>query len=163
MKKIIKVNVFSIIFIGFILTCSFISNFIFKPIQINGPSMEPTLHDGSFHQTIRFSPIDRFDIVVATSSEQHTVIKRVIGLPNETIEYKNDNLYVNNKKVNEPYLQPLKNKQRTFTTDTQNQSHFKVTLKDDEYYLLGDNRPVSKDSRTLGPFKSNQIISKLLY
>lgn len=163
MKKIIKVNVFSIIFIGFILTCSFISNFIFKPIQINGPSMEPTLHDSSFHQTIRFSPIDRFDIVVATSSENHTVIKRVIGLPNDTIEYKNDILYVNHKKVNEPYLQPLKNQQQPFTTNTQNQSHFKITLKDNEYYLLGDNRPVSKDSRTLGPFKSNQIISKLIY
>lgn len=163
MKKIIKVNLFSIIFIGFILTCSFISNFIFKSIQINGRSMEPTLLDGSIHQTIRFSPIDRFDIAVATSNENHTIIKRVIGLPNDTIEYKNDTLYVNHKKVNEPYLQPLKNKQQPFTTDTKNQAHFKITLKDDEYYLLGDNRPVSKDSRTLGPFKSDQIISELLY
>lgn len=163
MKKIIKVNLFSIVFIGFILTCLFIGSFIFKPIQITGSSMEPTLHDGSFHQTIQFSPIDRFDIVVAKSSENHTVIKRAIGLPNDTIEYKNDTLYVNNKKVNEPYLQPLKDKQQPFTTDTKNHSHFKITLKDDEYYLLGDNRPVSKDSRALGPFKSNQIISELIY
>ena len=163
MKKIIKVNLFSIVFIWFILTCLFIGSFIFKPIQITGSSMEPTLTDGSTHQTIRFSPIDRFDIVVATSSEKHTVIKRVIGLPNDTIEYKNDTLYVNDKKVNEPYLQPLKNKHQPFTTNTQNQSHFKITLKDDEYYLLGDNRPVSKDSRALGPFKSNQIIGELLY
>lgn len=154
MKKLrIKpLNVCTFIFILVIFMFVTVGNVIFGPIKIQGQSMEPTLHNNSLHYTIKHSPIDRFDIVVANSNENKTVIKRVIGLPNDTIEYKNNQLYVNHKKVNEPYLvQPY------------NQSNFKITLKDDEYYLLGDNRPVSKDSRALGPFKSNQIISELLY
>lgn len=145
-------NVCTFIFILFIFMFVTVGNVIFQPINIHGQSMEPTLHNGSLHYTIKHSPIDRFDIVVAKTNENENIIKRVIGLPNDTIEYKDNQLYVNLKKINEPYLiQPYK------------QSDFKITLKDDEYFLIGDNRAASRDSRIYGPIKSNQILSELLY
>ena len=154
MKKLaIKpLNIFTIIFVLFIFMFIIIGNILFQPIKIQGQSMEPTLHEKSLHYTVRYSPINRFDIVVAKLNDNQFIVKRVIGLPNDTIEYKENQLYINNTKIDEPYI-----------INRYTQSNFKLKLKDDEYFLLGDNRAVSKDSRFTGPFKINQIISRLLY
>ena len=74
-------------------------------------------------------------------------IKRVIGLPGEEIEYNGDKLYVNGKEVNDTYGQNV----------TEN---FKVSVPKNKYFVLGDNRQNSMDSRFFGPFKKEKILGK---
>ena len=144
-------------------------NFFFMPIVVNGSSMYPTLHDKSYGFSNifsrRVSGIERFDIVVVYLEERdENLVKRVIGLPNETITFTNDTLYVNGTPINQTFLDPeyVKMSQEgsyegLFTND------FTVTLGDDEYFCMGDNRPRSADSRIYGPFKQSQIVSKDIF
>lgn len=97
----------------------------------------------------RIKPIERFDIVVVNNEEDNDrIIKRLIGLPNETIEYKDNKLYINGELI----------ETKLSFKDTDD---FKVETKDDEYFVLGDNRPVSKDSRILGSFSKKDIIGRV--
>ena len=109
----------------------------------------------------------------------------VLGMPGDTISYKNDILYVNGKKVSETYLKTYQKafkddklqsiysynsffQQRAqtstaFTTDASGNAEFTVTVPDGEYYLLGDDRIVSKDSREVGTFKRTAIIGEVKF
>lgn len=142
-----------------------IDTWLFKPVQVVGSSMHPTLKDGQqgFSSILHLSlgQIDRFDVVVVKADEDF-LVKRVIGLPNETIEYKDDQLFVNGVLVQETFLN-----QEYVSQMTQNKSDFThdfgpVLVPDGHYFLMGDNRPVSVDSRfsQYGPFKKEDIISK---
>ena len=89
------------------------------------------------------------------------IVKRVIGLPGDTLVYRDDKLYINEtyydeKYLNKDYIAKAKIKYQTelFTND------FEITLNDDEIFVLGDNRLQSADSRTLGTFKYSDIIGK---
>lgn len=78
--------------------------FIWQPVKVDGHSMDPTLADGERLIVLSTTSIDRFDIVVAKETENgktKEIVKRVIGMPGDTITYKNDVLYVNGKKVDE--------------------------------------------------------------
>ena len=155
-KDFFKTLVISIIIVFFITT------FLFKPIRINGDSMYPTLHDQSIGLAgviTKNLGIQRFDIVTVKLVEKNeTLIKRVIGLPNETIEFKNDVLYIDGKVVNEDFLD-----EEYVATYSQFTNDFKITLNEDEYFLMGDNRPNSSDSRYYGPFSKDEIsTSKVL-
>ena len=87
------------------------------------------------------------------------LVKRVIGLPGETIEYRQDQLLVNGEAVAEDFFdQDYKRSQSANGSFTQDFGP--VTLADDEYFMLGDNRPYSSDSRWYGPFKKEQIKAK---
>lgn len=172
--------------VGLLITLSILFNVFVQRVQVSGHSMDPTLTTNEKLFALKHVPIDRFDIVVAkekTDDENIFIIKRVIGLPGDTIEYKKDQLYVNGKKMNEPYLNSFKEKLKDgslidyftkinsnyanfdfntdyLTVDSSGNDTFKVTLKSDEYFLLGDDRPISKDSRAIGPIKKSDIISK---
>lgn len=157
--------------------------FLWGTYKVNGHSMDPTLSQNNYLVTINYSSIDRGDLVTAKEDDK-VIIKRVIGLPNDTIEFKNDKLYVNGQEQDEPYLNKFKKAFNTnrlheeysyneayqtlaaqmthFTLDKNGKSEFSITLKDDEYYLLGDNRPVSKDSREVGPFSRKQITGEVI-
>ncbi len=118
-----------------------------------GISMEPTLHDGQYLLTIRPLSIDRMDIVtIKTGSEDGTIMKRVIGLPGDTVHIHDGRVYVNNKPVDD------------IPTELAGTAYFPLTLGEDEYYVLGDNRAVSKDSRNrfVGPIKQEQIYRKVV-
>ena len=179
-----KITYYSLV--GLLITLSILFNVFIQRVQVSGHSMDPTLKTNEKLFAIKHIPIDRFDIVVAkekTDDENIFIIKRVIGLPGDTVEYKKDQLYVNGKKINEPYLDSFKEKLKDgslidyftkinsnyanfdfntdyLTTDKSGNDSFKVTLKSDEYFLLGDDRPISKDSRAVGPIKKSDIISK---
>ena len=162
--------------------------YLWTPVRVDGHSMDPTLADSEYLLVINKLPIDRFDIVVASETENgktKEIVKRVIGLPGETIEYKNDVLYINGKETDEPYLKDYIQKFKedklqstysgkgfeengelfrqmaqiaeAFTVDKDGSATFTKKLLDDEYLLLGDDRIVSKDSRQLGAFKKEQI------
>lgn len=153
-------------------------NFVAHPVRVDGRSMYPTLKDGEFGFTnvggVLLNGVERGDIVVVTMEEngQKTHwVKRVIGLPGETVSCVNDVIYINGKALDETkyidpdYRQSLVDKFGYFNkvpnADNTNVVDFEeVKLKDDEYYVMGDNRPYSKDSRYVGPVKKSQIFAK---
>ncbi len=150
--------------------CFVITTFFFMPVRVDGTSMYPTIENKSvgFSSIIsrRVGTIERFDIVIIRiNDEKENLVKRVVGLPGETIWYVNDTLYVNGAPVSEDFFDPVytqqqKNKwnREDFTANTD-----VITLADDEYYCLGDNRIVSIDSRSYGPFKQDQILAKGIF
>lgn len=130
-----------------------IRTFIVTPAIVDGSSMNNTLLDGQVVLIDKLSyvfwNINRFDIVVVENKQDNDkIIKRVIGLPNETIEYKNNVLYINGKKSDI-------RREFEFTED------FIIETKDNEYFVLGDNRDISKDSRILGNFTKEEIVGKV--
>src|SRR3954452_13023559 len=79
-----------------------VRTFIFTPIVVDGASMEPTLQDQDRMVVTKIGEPKRFDIIVFHASENTDYIKRVIGLPGDRIEYKNDTLYINGEPYDEP-------------------------------------------------------------
>ena len=139
-----------------------LSNFVIRPIEVEGDSMYPTLHSGSIGLANiigrKMDGIRRFDIAIIYIKESNKyLVKRVVGLPNETVSCHDGVLYINEEPVDEPFLSPDYKAQFSdvFTAEIE-----PVTLGPDEYYCLGDNRPSSRDSRYYGPFRESQIAAK---
>lgn len=153
-------------------------NFVAHPVRVDGRSMYPTLKDGEFGFTnvggVLLNGVERGDIVVVTMEEEGQKthwVKRVIGLPGDTVSCVNDVVYINGKVLDETkyiapdYRQSLVDKFGYFNkvpnADNTNVEDFEeVKLGDDKYYVMGDNRPYSKDSRYVGPVKKSQIFAK---
>ena len=82
--------------------------FFWSNVRVEGHSMDPTLADGEILFVVKHLPIDRFDIVVAHEDDGNKdIVKRVIGMPGDTIRYENDKLYINDKETDEPSLEVL--------------------------------------------------------
>ena len=129
-----------------------IRTFIITPVRVDGDSMKNTLKNGDILLLYKLSSIDRFDIIVLDEEKDNEkIIKRVIGLPGETVAIKKGKIYINDKVIDDEYAYGE-------TSD-----YNKVTLKDDEYFILGDNRLISKDSRYFGPIKDNEIKGKIVF
>lgn len=146
MKKLKELMPYIIIVVVVLL----LRSFIVTPGLVNGSSMEPTLHNNELVLINKIGlnkGIDRYDIVVV-KYENSTIIKRVIGLPYETVEYINDTLYIDGEIVNTK-------------VDFEYTKDFKLTAGKNEYIVLGDNRNISKDSRIIGPVKEEDIIGKV--
>lgn len=121
-----------------------IRTYIVTPIKVQGASMSPTLEGSELMLLNKLGKIERFDIVVV-STERGDIIKRVIAMPGESISCENGKIYVNGRKQEENYSKGT-------TSDFE-----KVTLEDNEYFVLGDNREDSLDSRYYGPFSEDKI------
>ena len=144
MKKNIKE---AIPYVVIIVVVALIRTFIITPVRVTGDSMVPTLTDGEIMLLYKLADIERNDIVVIdTDSSDGYIIKRLIGMPGETIECENGSIFINGKKVNDKYGDGI-------TEDFE-----KVKLEDDEYFVMGDNRTWSKDSRVFGPVKEEEIL-----
>ena len=129
-----------------------IRTFIITPVRVDGDSMKNTLKNGDILLLYKLSSIDRFDIIVLDEEKDNEkIIKRVIGLPGETVAIKKGKIYINDKLIDDEYAYGE-------TSD-----YNKVTLRDDEYFILGDNRLISKDSRYFGPIKDNEIKGKIVF
>lgn len=130
--------------------------YIISPIQVNGTSMMNTLHDKDImilnKVNYRLNDIERFDIVVIKYNKTH-LIKRVIGLPGDKIEYKDNKLYINDQYYEEPFLQEDTITDDFVLSDVINQK----TIPDNFYFVMGDNRGNSLDSRYLGLFEKDVI------
>lgn len=141
----------------------FVVHFIVRPVQVVGHSMDPTLQDCSYGISdiigTKIGSIDRFDIVIVYVEEKDEyIVKRAIGLPGETVSYSGGVLYINGEEVDEPFLDPSfvsSYQEGPFMTDVE-----PITLGEDEYFCLGDNRPHSTDSRYYGPFHKDDIVAK---
>ena len=129
-----------------------IRTFIITPVRVDGDSMKNTLKNGDILLLYKLSSIDRFDIIVLDEEKDNEkIIKRVIGLPGETVAIKKGKIYINDKVIDDEYAYG------------QTSDYNKVTLRDDEYFILGDNRLISKDSRYFGPIKDNEIKGKIVF
>lgn len=144
-----------------------IRTFFFAPIVVDGKSMMPTLHDQNRmivnKIATRIGDIHRFDIIVFHATEDKDYIKRVIGLPGDHIEYKNDTLYINGKAYDEPYLDKYKRN----LVDGPLTEPFKLediigqpTVPEGELFVMGDNRRFSKDSRHIGTIPIEEVMGK---
>jgi signal peptidase I len=139
--------------------------FLFTPIVVDGLSMMPTLHNGDRMIVNKLSYTvgepDRFDIVVFHAPEQKDYIKRVIGLPGDTVEYENDVLYINGKAYEEPYLEEYKEQvdDGLLTEDfTLEEKIGQGTVPEGTLFVMGDNRRFSKDSRHIGVVDIDEVI-----
>lgn len=150
-------------FVGLAAVLFLLREFVFTPVVVKGHSMDPTLADGERVIALKNTEIKRFDIVTfpAPDEPKKSYIKRVIGLPGDTVESKNDVLYINGKEVKEPYLDEFKSE----VTDGQpltfdfslHEVTGKETVPDGEYFVLGDNRRNSKDGRMIGFIEKGKI------
>lgn len=183
-----------VIVVGLLLTLGS----IFQLSKVDGHSMDPTLHNGSYLVFNKYTKLERFDVVVAkeldADGKTYAVVKRLIGMPGDTIEYKNDVLYINGKETAEPYIAEYlkswkKNRleaeysydrkafekslsSRAFTTQefslvngevNKTPENFKVEVPVTGYFLIGDNRIVSKDSRHVGAFPRENIVGEVVW
>ena len=161
-------------FVGTFLICSvviiLVTSLIIKPNVVSGRSMYPALQtdDRGFSNVLALATegVERGDIVTANmvneeDGKTYSVVKRVIGLPRETIECRDEKVCINGKELDESqYLDESFAKEWYNTNGYFNDSFGPVTLKEDEYFLMGDNRPISMDSRETGPVKKEDILAK---
>jgi len=136
--------------------------FLFQPFFIRGQSMDPNFENGDYliidEITYRFRAPERGEVIVFKYPEDPSsrFIKRVIALPGETIEIKNGDVTIYNKigtyLLNEDYL----------PSDLSTTGNLMVTLGEDEYFVMGDNRPYSYDSRKFGLLSKKYIIGKVI-
>lgn len=188
--------------------------FLWGSVTVDGPSMDPTLADRQKMVVAKVGGFSRGDVVVANetlaqsklndprSTSGKTIVKRVVGLPGDTLVFKDDTLTINGKPYSQPWLKKYKelfdtkklaalyekslivsgakgealqrdrdsfanwaNNAAAFTFEsTRNPTaNFTVKVPEGQYYLMGDNRVVSADSRIVGSFEKKQITGKVLF
>ena len=150
MFKIIK-EILSYVII--IVVVILIRTFIGTPVRVNGTSMVPTLKEGEVLYLNKLNKsFDQEDIVVIDKKvEGSAIIKRIIGMPNDKIKCSNGVIFTNQEKYEDNF------------GSGETSDFDEITLGDDEYFVLGDNRIVSKDSRILGPIKEKYIVLSLCH
>lgn len=171
----------------FIIVMLLLHVYVWQPVIVEGHSMDPTLANKERLVIIKTASIKRQDIVVAEEYNTETqttknIVKRVIGMPGDTITFKNDVLTVNGKELKEPYLanyqkqlsvdhlqqtyqynhffQSLAKNATAFTMSSDGQANFTVKIPEGQYFLMGDNRLVSQDSRQVGTFPKSDIVGE---
>ncbi|HAV20072.1 MAG TPA: signal peptidase I [Firmicutes bacterium] len=161
---------FHTLFIIFIISGGTIifHNVYYVPVKIVGRSMEPTLQDSEFGvmdtNSWRVDRIERFDIVIVQPSlmVDKYIIKRVIGLPGDRVVFDNNGeLFVNNAHISQDFIAVDPYRLATCPWTTSIGCFSPITLGDNQYYVLGDNRGNSYDSRAIGPFDIENIVGVL--
>ena len=136
--------------------------FLFQPHQVKGASMEPNFHDGEYILTnkfeYRFSRPRRGDVIVFKSPQNPDIdyIKRIIGLPGDRVKLLNNHYFINSIQLDESYLSPtLYTYQGSFLREGD-----EISVPENHYFVSGDNRPRSSDSREWGTIDRSAIIGK---
>ena len=140
--------------------------FLGRPFTVSGASMYPTLHNGDRMVLSKVGDIHRFDVVILKAPDENVeYIKRVIGMPGDTVEMKSGLLYINGKKVDQPFINTeALVKQTVFMDDfTLESLTGESKVPEGKYFVLGDNRGVSKDSRMIGFIDRSAIEGKAVF
>lgn len=137
-----------------------IKSFVFAPTLVSGQSMMPTLNDkdrlfiSKIQYNLNLKEFKRGDIVVLEAPDRDALyVKRIIGLPGDIVKIENGNVYINGNILKENYIE-----KHTYT-DTPNESD-NIIVKEGYYFVLGDNRSASKDSRVLGTIPVESLEGK---
>lgn len=178
-------------FLGLLAVMLIVKKYIMFPVAVSGHSMDPTLQDRERIMAVKLSKIERFDIVTFPAPDKpgDNYVKRIIGMPGDTVAYDNDKLLINGKEVAEPYLDEYKqslaegevfttldtyllDKPITPTKDDRWVTSFELTdlngineavIPEGKVLVLGDNRPVSKDGRYIGLIDTKDISGELKF
>ena len=140
--------------------------FLGRPFTVSGASMYPTLHNADRMILSKVGDIHRFDVVILKAPDENVeYIKRVIGMPGDTVEMKSGVLYINGKKVDQPFINTeALAKQTVFIDDfTLESLTGESKVPEGKYFVLGDNRGVSKDSRMIGFIDRSAIEGKAVF
>lgn len=163
-KSILDILITVIVCVGIYLV---LFKFVFANETVSGPSMQPTFESNDRIIAVRHTKLQRGDIVILKAPDEPGAlyIKRIIGLPGDTIESKNDTLYVNGKKVAQPYLKQYEKKLpkgQLYTNNFTLKQYFGVDrVPKNSYFVMGDHRNVSKDSRMIGFIKKSAIVGEV--
>lgn len=177
--------------LGLLAIMLIVKKYIMFPVAVSGHSMDPTLQDRERIMAVKLSKIERFDIVTFPAPDKpgDNYVKRIIGMPGDTVAYDNDKLLINGKEVAEPYLEEYKqslaegevftmldtyllDKSITPTKDDRWVTSFELTdlngineavIPEGKVLVLGDNRPVSKDGRYIGLIDMKDISGELKF
>lgn len=165
-KRLFAALVSVVVVLALAVTCALLlREYVFTSFIVNGASMSPTLNggdgdipdDGDKLILNRIADIDRGDIIVFTydwgsaESNPHALVKRVIGLPGDIVEIRGDELYLNGEPQREDYIAEEMNSLY---------DGFSVTVPDGYYFVMGDNRNNSSDSRDIGCVPQKKVIGK---
>jgi signal peptidase I len=135
--------------------------FIMTPHEVLGNSMHPTYKNGEYLManklTYRFGEPQRGDVIIFQYSDTQDFIKRIVGIPGDTIMIKDGNVFINGQQLNEDdYIS-----ESVYTRGGDYLSEGEtISIGEEEYFVLGDNRPHSSDSRTFGPISESKIKGK---
>lgn len=139
--------------------------FVAQPHKVSGNSMVPTYLNGDYiltdKITYRFRDPKRGEVIVLKNPENESqdFIKRIMALPGDTIRIENNSVYLNDQLITEPYLPPdVKTKPRDFLTDRTN-----IKVGPNQYFVFGDNREHSSDSRDWGGITREEIVGKVFF
>jgi signal peptidase I len=134
--------------------------FLYQPVTVEGTSMAPLLSDQErifINKFVyRFEPIHRGDVVVFwyPLDRSESFIKRVVGLPGETLEIRDGKLFINGNRIREPYVPP------SYFDDS---SYGPIKIPPHEYFVMGDHRDSSNDSRIFGPVPRKYIYGEAVF
>lgn len=165
MKYILK-EIFStiVMFLVMFLVILGVYKYIAEPFIVDGASMEYTLRSGERLWMLKLNNIDRFDVIIfpAPSDEEKLYVKRVIGVPGDTIAYENGELILNGEAMNEPYLAQKESEfDGNFTYDfTLEEITGEVTVPEGKLFVMGDNRRNSLDGRRFGFIDAEDVLGE---
>jgi len=137
--------------------------FLFQPFFVKGMSMEPNFEDGEYliidEITPRFEDYQRGEVIVFKFPQNPSqyYIKRIIGLPGETLEFKDNKITVENNTSKEDFVLD----ESKYLSGEFGLQNLQITLKNDEYFVMGDNRGASSDSRRWGALPKNYIVGRV--
>ncbi|MEC5423667.1 signal peptidase I [Virgibacillus sp. C22-A2] len=167
MKKFNLRKLIPVILLAVVLAM-FFRSFLFASYVVDGESMEPTLYDGNLLMVNKviydLKEVDRFDVIVFHANTEDDYVKRVIGLPGDQIEYKDDKLYVNGEYVEEEFIASfvLANDTEPYTNSfTLEKITGKKEVPEGKLFVMGDNRTASLDSRSFGFISADQLVGKV--
>ncbi len=137
------------------ITAAILRTFVIDSFVVEGDSMSPTILSGDYIFIDRishyFKNFSRGDIIVVNPrSDVARIIKRIIGLPGETIQISNNEIKINGRKLKEDYI----------PADFKTLGEVNLKLKNDQFFVLGDNRELSNDSRIWGILPKDKIIGR---
>ena len=146
--------------------------FVTQPHQVNGSSMYPNFHNGEFlltdKLTYKLRNPQRGDVVIFTAPPQANCptglncdfIKRIVAMPGERIKVERGQIFINGNKIIEPYENLVKGTSGGFSGSSFLAEGVEKTIPEDQYIVMGDNRPGSSDSRDWGPISKSAIVGK---
>ncbi len=148
-------------YIIIILVVFLLRQFVISPIQVVGTSMLPNLDDGELMLldkiSYRFKDVERYDVVVINKDSDDPIIKRIIGLPGEEVRVTNNKLFINDKEIYQNF------ETNGNTSDFDLSSLDQEKIPEDYYFVLGDNRVNSIDSRIIGLIHKDEIEGKAFF